>query len=160
MGTTSPEPLFPILARVREFGMYALVARQGSPPSALGLRVDGFGRKKCILSEDMEPWYDARLMPPVALYIGGQDKLVDGKKLIERFERVETRVSLLRGQIDEDFEHLDCIWGFDCIERVAKNVRLDIWDTVPLHEDVVVPEGCLPDDKGSKIETDTPSKVA
>ena len=96
-------------------------------------------------------------MPPVALYVGGRDKLVDGRKLIEQFEKVETEVLLLRGQVDEEFEHLDCIWALDCIERVAKNVRRDIWMTVPVHEDVFLPEGCLQEEKGLKIKRDTPS---
>jgi len=94
-------------------------------------------------------------MPPVSLYVGGRDKLVDGRKLIERFETVESGVVLLRGQIDDEFEHLDCIWGFDCIDRVAKNVRLDIWSTIPVDEDVILPQGCLQDEKGSKTKRDT-----
>jgi hypothetical protein len=85
-------------------------------------------------------------MPPVSLYIGGQDKLVNGRKLIERLENVED-VIVLRSQVDEEFEHLDCLWSFDCIERVGKNVRQDIWTTVTV-EDVIVPEGCLEADKG------------
>jgi hypothetical protein len=96
-------------------------------------------------------------MPPVSLYVGGRDKLVDGRKLIERFEKVETGVVLVRAQIDDEFEHLDCIWGFDCIDRVAKNVRQDIWTTIPVEEDVVLPEGCIQDDKGSKRKRDTHS---
>ena len=93
-------------------------------------------------------------MPPVALYIGGRDKLVDGRKLIERFEKVENDVIVLRKQVDEEFEHLDCIWGIDCIERVGQRVRDDIWYTVTV-DDVVVPEGCREEDKGSKTEKGT-----
>jgi hypothetical protein len=87
-------------------------------------------------------------MPPLSLFVGARDKLVDGAKLIERFEKVETGVVVLRSQVDEDYEHLDCIWGFDCIERVGKRVREDIWNTVAMDEDVVVPEGCCEEDKG------------
>ena len=86
-------------------------------------------------------------MPPVSLYVGGMDKLVDGRKLIERFEKVETDVIVLRAQVDEEYEHLDCIWGFDCIERVGKRVRDDIWSTVTAN-DVIVPEGCQEEEKG------------
>ena len=95
-------------------------------------------------------------MPPVSLYVGGRDKLVDGRKLIERFETVESGVVLVRGQVDDEFEHLDCIWGFDCIDRVAKNVRQDIWSTIPIDEEnVTLPQGCLQDEKGSKTKWDT-----
>jgi hypothetical protein len=75
------------------------------------------------------------------------DKLVDGRKLIERFEKVETDVIVLRAQVDEEYEHLDCIWSFDCIERVGKRVRDDIWSTVT-ENDVIVPEGCQEEEKG------------
>jgi hypothetical protein len=91
-------------------------------------------------------------MPPVSLFIGGRDKLVDGAKLIERFEKIETEVVVLRGQIDGDYEHLDCLWSFDCIERVGKRIREDIWSTVPVEDDVVVPEGCRKEDKGTNAK--------
>jgi len=86
-------------------------------------------------------------MPPVSLYVGGMDKLVDGRKLIERFEKVETDVIVLRGQVDDEYEHLDCIWSFNCIERVGKRVRDDIWSTITT-DDVTVPEGCQEEEKG------------
>lgn len=86
-------------------------------------------------------------MPPVSLYVGGRDKLVDGQKLIKRFEEVETGVILLRTQVD-DYEHVDCIWSMDAIERVGKNVRHDIWVSAEA-DDVIVPEGCNERDKGS-----------
>ena len=155
MGTTSSKPLFPILSRVRIFRMYAVVARQRFAFLHSRLMIDCFVKKKCILEEEMKPWYHADLMPPVSLYVGGRDKLVDGRKLMERFEKVEKGVVLVRGQVDEEFEHLDCIWGFDCLERIGKNVREDIWNTISVDEDVVVPEGCSLDDKGSKMKRDT-----
>jgi hypothetical protein len=100
-------------------------------------------------------WYDHR-MPPVSLYIGGRDKLVDGKKLVDRLRDSESHVVLLRAQVDEDYEHLDCIWSLNCVERVAKNIRVDIWKTVET-DNVITPEGCLEQERGSKIgqEKDT-----
>jgi hypothetical protein len=92
-------------------------------------------------------WFDPELMPPVSMYVGGKDKLVDGRKLIERFKKVESEIVVLRTQVDEDYEHLDCIWSLDAVERVAKNIREDIWLTVPI-EDVVVPQGCHEVDRG------------
>lgn len=91
-------------------------------------------------------------MPPVSLFIGGRDKLVDGKKLVGRLSEKEEHVMLLRVQVDEDYAHLDCIWSLDCVERVAQNIRVDIWRTVDV-EDVVTPEGCVENERGSKIES-------
>jgi hypothetical protein len=94
-------------------------------------------------------------MPPVSLYIGGKDKLVDGRKLIDRFKDVEREVVLVRAQVDDEYYHLDCLWSMDCIERVGEKVREDIWFTV-LAEDVVTPEGCREEDKGKLVkERDT-----
>lgn len=86
-------------------------------------------------------------MPPISLYVGGNDKLVDGNKLIERFEKVETDVVVIRSQIDEDYEHLDCLWSMDCIERIGEKVKEDIWATT-IADDVIVPEGCLKEEQG------------
>jgi hypothetical protein len=137
--------------------MYALVAWTRFPqtPRTPRLMAECFARRKCTLLEGRTPWYDPSLMPPVSLYVGGRDKLVDGRNLTERFETVGSGVVLVRGQVDPEFEHLDCIWGFDCIDRVAKNVRLDIWSTIPIDEDVILPQGCLQDNKGSKTKWDT-----
>jgi hypothetical protein len=89
-------------------------------------------------------------MPPVSLYVGGRDKLVDGRKLIERFQMVEKDVIVVTSQVDEQYEHLDCIWSMDCIEQVGKKVRQDIWFTV-VANDVVTPEGCQETDKGKLV---------
>lgn len=112
---------------------------------------DCFAKQKCILPETETKWYDPALMPPVSLYVGGKDKLVDGRKLIERFEKVETDVIVLRGQVDEEYEHLDCIWSFDCIERVGEKIRDDIWSTVTA-DNVIVPKGCRDEDKGFNVK--------
>jgi hypothetical protein len=86
-------------------------------------------------------------MPPLSLYIGGKDELVDGQKLIARFETVEKEVLVMRAQIDEEYEHLDCIWSMDCIERIGVKVREDIWFCVE-GEGFVTPEGCSEEDRG------------
>jgi hypothetical protein len=88
-------------------------------------------------------------MPPISLYVGGRDKLVDGRKLIDRFEQAETDVVVIRAQIDEDYEHLDCLWSLDCIERIGVRVKEDIWLTT-LDEDIVVPEECRKEDQGTR----------
>jgi hypothetical protein len=108
---------------------------------------DCFVRQKCILQDTPVRWYDPDTMPPISLYVGGQDKLVDGRKLLQRFEEVETDVVVIRSQIDEDYEHLDCLWSMDCIERIGEKVKEDIWYTTTA-EDVVVPAGCSLEEKG------------
>ena len=128
--------------------MYALVARARYPHKYIN--IDCFAKQKCILPLSETPWYDPGLMPPVSLYVGGRDKLVDGHKLIQRFETVEKDVVLLRGQIDEKYEHLDCLWSMDCIERIGNNVREDIWFTA-VADDVCTPEGCQSDEKGKLV---------
>ena len=101
------------------------------------------------MPDDEIAWYDANLMPPVSLYVGGKDKLVDGNKLIQRLTSVEkSTVKVIRSQIDEDYEHLDCLWSVDCVERIGENVVQDIWSTVPMDSDMRVPLGCHAEDKG------------
>ena len=90
-------------------------------------------------------------MPPMSLYVGGRDKLVDGRKLIKRFEEIERDVNVIRCQVDEDYEHLDCLWSMDCIDRIGSKIKEDIWRTIPILEDVIVPEGCKPEEKGMCI---------
>jgi hypothetical protein len=106
-------------------------------------------QQKCLLPDTQTTWYDPQLMPPVSLYVGGRDKLVDGRKLIQRFENVE-KVGVIRSQIDDDYEHLDCLWSMDCIERIGEKVREDIWITADGY-DVVVPEGCRANDMGKWV---------
>src|SRR5579859_1904884 len=122
--------------------MYEMVVRQGYSPyhrdsktglSLADLIVDCFRSKGCILPETEEPWFDTNTMPPVSLYVGGEDKLVDGRKLIERMRTVERDVKAVRVQVDEGYEHLDCLWSMDCVERVGRNVRDDIKATIPEH---------------------------
>lgn len=119
---------------------------KGIPPD-LRNNKDSFVRQKCILPDTSLKWYDSETMPPVSIYVGGRDKLVEGEKLIDRFEQVETDIAVIRTQIDEDYEHLDCLWSMDCIERVGVRVKEDIWSTT-WEEDIIVPEGCRKEDQG------------
>lgn len=93
--------------------------------------IDCFRSKGCILPDTEDPWFDPDTMPPVSLYVGGKDRLVDGRKLIQRLSEVERRVKVVRWQIDEEYEHLDCLWSMDCVERIGRNVRDDIKATIP-----------------------------
>jgi len=76
-------------------------------------------------------WYDERA-PPFALWIAGSDDLVDGRRLLRRFERGrEPHVRLVKAKIIEEYEHLDVIWAMDSVEKVGKDVKDVIWETAP-----------------------------
>ena len=56
------------------------------------------------------------------------------------------------------YDHLDCIWSTDCIERIGNKIVEDIWYTTTAG-DVVVPTGCRPEDKGKYLKwNDDPEK--
>ena len=76
-------------------------------------------------------WYDEHV-PPFALWVAGSDDLVDGRRLLRRFERGrEPHVKVVRAEVIEEYEHLDVIWAMDSIEKVGKGVRDIIWETAP-----------------------------
>lgn len=75
-------------------------------------------------------WYDEQF-PPLALWVCGADNLVDGRRLLRRFDRGrEPHVRIVHKKIIEGYEHLDVIWAMDAIEKVGKEVREVIWRTV------------------------------
>ncbi|TKA31738.1 hypothetical protein B0A50_01816 [Salinomyces thailandicus] len=89
-------------------------------------------------------WYDDRF-PPLALWVCGADDLVDGKRLLRRFDRGrEPHVRVVHKKIIESYEHLDVIWAMDAIEKVGKEVREVIWRTVEPESQRVcrTPVGC------------------
>lgn len=74
-------------------------------------------------------WYDEQF-PPLALWVAGSDDLVDGRRLLRRFDRGrEPHVRIVHKKIIEGYEHLDVIWAMDAIEKVGKEVREVIWRT-------------------------------
>jgi pimeloyl-ACP methyl ester carboxylesterase len=93
-------------------------------------------------SKGSTAWYDERA-PPFAMWIAGSDDLVDGRRLLRRFERGrEPHVRLVHSKIIEEYEHLDVIWAMDCIEQVGREVKEVIWKTCPVRDEVMVPRGC------------------
>jgi pimeloyl-ACP methyl ester carboxylesterase len=89
-------------------------------------------------------WYGPGT-PPFAMWVAGADELVDGRRLLRRFERNrEPHVDVVHAKIIEGYEHLDVIWAMDSIEKVGKEVREVIWKTAS--EDARkmcrVPKGC------------------
>jgi pimeloyl-ACP methyl ester carboxylesterase len=89
-------------------------------------------------------WYGPGT-PPFALWVAGADELVDGRRLLRRFERNrEPHVDVVHAKIIEGYEHLDVIWAMDAIEKVGKEVREVIWKTAPeeVRKMCRVPKGC------------------
>ena len=89
-------------------------------------------------------WYGPGT-PPFALWVCGADDLVDGRRLLRRFERNrEPYVDVVHSKIIEGYEHLDVIWAMDAIEKVGKEVREVIWKTAPEEARKVcrTPRGC------------------
>ncbi|ERF70208.1 hypothetical protein EPUS_00396 [Endocarpon pusillum Z07020] len=74
-------------------------------------------------------WYNDQA-PPFALWIAGSDDLVDGRRLLRRFQRGrEPYVRLVHAKVIEEYEHLDVLWAMDSIEKVGREVRDVIWKT-------------------------------
>jgi hypothetical protein len=87
-------------------------------------------------------WYNAQV-PPFALWVAGSDDLVDGRRLLRRFERGrEPNVRIVHSRVIDEYEHLDVIWAMDCIEKVGKEVKETLWRTCDVRESVRVPKGC------------------
>jgi pimeloyl-ACP methyl ester carboxylesterase len=104
-------------------------------------------------------WYDDRF-PPLALWVCGADNLVDGRRLLRRFDRGrEPHVRIVHKKIIEGYEHLDVIWAMDAIEKVGKEVREVIWRTADLQSQKTcrVPVGCKkPLEEDPDIADDVP----
>lgn len=89
-------------------------------------------------------WYGPQT-PPFALWVCGADDLVDGRRLLRRFERNrEPYVDVVHSKVIEGYEHLDVIWAMDAIEKVGKEVREVLWKTAPEEARTVcrTPRGC------------------
>ena len=89
-------------------------------------------------------WFDERV-PPFALWVAGSDELVDGRRLLRRFEKGrEPHVRVMHSKIIDEYEHLDVLWAIDSVDKVATEVREVLWRTVPevLRARCRVPRGC------------------
>lgn len=89
-------------------------------------------------------WYNAQ-SPPFALWVCGRDNLVDGDKILRRFERGrEPHARLVHRKVIHEYEHLDVIWAMDAEDEVFREVREVLWRTAS-EEDRArcrVPSGC------------------
>ncbi|KAH6853657.1 Alpha/Beta hydrolase protein [Chaetomium sp. MPI-CAGE-AT-0009] len=87
-------------------------------------------------------WYNHQA-PPFALWVCGNDALVDGDKLLRRFERGrEPHVRVVHSKVIPEYEHLDVIWAMDAPEQVFREVREVLWKTCDVRDVCRVPKGC------------------
>ncbi|KAL2167232.1 hypothetical protein VTG60DRAFT_1556 [Thermothelomyces hinnuleus] len=87
-------------------------------------------------------WYNHQA-PPFALWVCGNDALVDGEKLLRRFEGGrEPHVRVVHSKVIPEYEHLDVIWAMDAPEQVFKEVREVLWKTCDVRDLCRVPKGC------------------
>ena len=87
-------------------------------------------------------WYNDQV-PPFALWVCGNDALVDGKKLLRRFERGrEPHVRVVHSKVIDEYEHLDVIWAMDAVDQVFVELREALWKTCNVKDQCRVPTGC------------------
>jgi pimeloyl-ACP methyl ester carboxylesterase len=102
-----------------------------SQPGSNALNRSKHGLQRRNSSNARFAWYGPDT-PPFALWVCGADDLVDGRRLLRRFERGrEPFVDVVHSKIIEGYEHLDVIWAMDAIEKVGKEVREVLWKTAP-----------------------------
>jgi pimeloyl-ACP methyl ester carboxylesterase len=117
---------------------------QPDTPAAMRQRRNRGGYERRKLERARFAWYGPRT-PPFALWVCGADDLVDGRRLLRRFERNrEPYVDIVHSKIIEGYEHLDVLWAMDAIEKVGKEVREVIWRTAAREARAVcrTPRGC------------------
>lgn len=89
-------------------------------------------------------WYNSQ-SPPFALWVCGRDNLVDGDKILRRFERGrEPHARLVHRKVIPAYEHLDVIWAMDAEDEVFREVREVLWRTASAEDRARcrVPKGC------------------
>ncbi|EQB58028.1 sterol esterase [Colletotrichum gloeosporioides Cg-14] len=87
-------------------------------------------------------WYNEQA-PPFALWVAGNDDLVDGKKLLRRFERGrEPHLQVVHSKVIDEYEHLDVIWAMDAPQQVFTEIREVLWKTCNARDKCRIPKGC------------------
>jgi len=99
--------------------------------------------EKSSAEVEWNAWFDSR-MPPLGLWIAGRDELVDGKRLLRRFEKGrEPHVEVVHLNTLEEYEHLDVLWAMDSIDMVGREVLDTIWKTAgEARSHCRTPKGC------------------
>ncbi len=87
-------------------------------------------------------WYNEQVCP-FALWVAGRDQLVNGEKLLRRFESGrEPHVRVVHSKTIPDYEHLDVLWAMDAVDQVFSEVREVLWKTCDARDKCRVPTGC------------------
>ncbi|ORY78857.1 Alpha/Beta hydrolase protein [Leucosporidium creatinivorum] len=94
----------------------------------------GFSTRGCVLDPTVERWWDARF-PPLSIHHGGRDYLVLTDPLLERLEKHEKDVRVLRVQKLDEGEHCDFFWHIDAPELCFHSFLEDIEKTRPRYID-------------------------
>ncbi|KAI0176183.1 alpha/beta-hydrolase [Hypoxylon sp. FL1284] len=90
----------------------------------------------------MTAWYNEQVCP-FALWVAGSDCLVDGEKLLRRFERGrEPNVKVVHSKVIPEYEHLDVIWAMDAVDQIFKEIREVLWKTCNVRDECRLPKGC------------------
>ncbi|GJJ07797.1 hypothetical protein Clacol_002002 [Clathrus columnatus] len=83
----------------------------------------GFAERGCTMDDTRPTWWtiwtEAGLvssLPPLSLWSGGKDYLVDVKKLIKRLREKENSVTIMRIEEIEHSEHCDFYWAAESVE--------------------------------------------
>ncbi|KAI0141077.1 alpha/beta-hydrolase [Hypoxylon sp. NC0597] len=87
-------------------------------------------------------WYNEKVCP-FALWVAGNDDLVDGRKLLHRFERGrEPHVKVVHSKVLPEYEHLDVIWAMDAVDQIFQEIREVLWKTCNVRDKCRVPQDC------------------
>jgi len=75
----------------------------------------GFASRGCSLDPTLSPWFNSSF-PPLFVYYGGRDSLVDVDALLRRLQEDEPGVRLMRSERLEQAEHCDFYYAADAVE--------------------------------------------
>ncbi|WVR04487.1 hypothetical protein IAU60_001491 [Kwoniella sp. DSM 27419] len=94
----------------------------------------GFADRKCTLDDSLERWFDDRF-PPLSIYHGGRDYLVLAEPLLERLEKKEKDVNVIKVTKLDKSEHCDFYWAAEAVEWAYLSFMDDIESTRPKYPD-------------------------
>ncbi|KAK8844816.1 hypothetical protein IAR55_006666 [Kwoniella newhampshirensis] len=94
----------------------------------------GFADRKCTLDDSLDRWFDDRF-PPLSIYYGGRDFLVLTEPLLERLEKKETDVKVIKVSKLDLSEHCDFYWAAEAVEWAYLSFLDDIESTRPRYPD-------------------------
>ncbi|KAG9012297.1 hypothetical protein FRB94_006328 [Tulasnella sp. JGI-2019a] len=88
---------------------------------------DGWAQRGCSLDTTLPKWFDSRC-PPLSIYWGGKDTLIDTDALVGRL-KTEPAVTIIRTVRLEEAEHCDFYYAADAVEWCFSSFVEDIEKT-------------------------------